>query len=176
LTSSTGAGCDNLHRSRIQVKQNSHPEVRVRPGHFDGVALIPRDDRRLHYYPRHGAHIRGKDLRDVAFAQGYVMAHDRLPQMDLLHRYGAGTLAEVFGALDPGVIDTGDLTLPRPGETKDGQPFRVRWQLPGGTIFDSRSPHYRDLLDKYYLPERHFDAPYQLSEIIRDGEARWELR
>ena len=52
------------------------------------------------------AHIRGKHLRDVAFVQGYVMAHDRLPQMDILRRYGAGTLAELFGALDPGVINT----------------------------------------------------------------------
>jgi penicillin amidase len=59
---------------------------------------------------------------------------------------------------------------------KDGQPLQVRWQLPGGAIFDSRSPHYRDLLDNYYLPERHFDAPFQVSEIVRDGEARWEFR
>ena len=34
------------------------------------------------------------------------MAHDRLPQMDILRRFGAGTLAELFGALDPSVIDT----------------------------------------------------------------------
>ncbi len=34
------------------------------------------------------------------------MAHDRLPQMDILRRYGSGTLAELFGALDPSVIDT----------------------------------------------------------------------
>jgi penicillin amidase len=59
---------------------------------------------------------------------------------------------------------------------KDGQPLQVRWQLPGGTIFDSRSPHYRDLLDNHYLPERHFDAPFQVAEIVRDGEARWEFR
>ena len=53
------------------------------------------------------AHIDGADRsRDVAFAQGYVMAHDRLPQMDILRRFGAGTLAELFGALDPSVIDT----------------------------------------------------------------------
>src|SRR5262249_17312777 len=51
------------------------------------------------------AHIQGKSLRDVAFAQGYVMAHDRLPQMDILRRFGAGTLAELFGALDPRAID-----------------------------------------------------------------------
>src|SRR5690606_18091197 len=52
------------------------------------------------------AHIHGKSLRDVAFVQGYVMAHDRLPQLDILRRFGAGTLSELFGALDPSVIDT----------------------------------------------------------------------
>jgi hypothetical protein len=57
-----------------------------------------------------------------------------------------------------------------------GAPIAVRWQLPGGVIFDSRSPHYRDLLDRHYLAERHFDAPFQIDEIVRDGEVRWELR
>ena len=52
------------------------------------------------------AHIHAKNIRDAAFVQGYVMAHDRLPQMDILRRYGAGTLSELFGALDPTIIDT----------------------------------------------------------------------
>jgi penicillin G amidase len=57
-----------------------------------------------------------------------------------------------------------------------GAPITVRWQIPGGVIFDSRSPHYRDLLDRHYLAERHFDAPFRIEEIVRDGEVRWELR
>lgn len=52
------------------------------------------------------AHIDAETLADAAFVQGYVMAHDRLPQMDILRRFGAGTLGELFGALDPSVIDT----------------------------------------------------------------------
>jgi penicillin amidase len=52
----------------------------------------------------------------------------------------------------------------------------VKWALPGGVIFDSRSSHYRDLLDTYYLPEKHFDAPYLREEIVRDGESRWVFR
>ena len=59
---------------------------------------------------------------------------------------------------------------------RGGQPITVRWQLPGGVIFDSRSPHYRDLLDLYYLPEKHFDAPFLIDEIVRDGEVRWEFQ
>ena len=56
-----------------------------------------------------------------------------------------------------------------------GAPITVKWQLPGGAIFDSRDPHYRDLLDQYYLPERHFDAPYLITQIVADGESRWEF-
>lgn len=52
------------------------------------------------------AHISAQTLPDGAFVQGYVMAHDRLPQMDILRRFGAGTLSELFGSLDPSVIDT----------------------------------------------------------------------
>src|SRR5262245_12283553 len=52
------------------------------------------------------AHIAGDTTADIAYVQGYVMAHDRLPQMDILRRFGAGTLSELFGALDPSVIDT----------------------------------------------------------------------
>jgi penicillin amidase len=50
---------------------------------------------------------------------------------------------------------------------------RLRWALPGGTIYDRDSPHYRDLLDEYYLQNRHFDAPYSTPEIIAAGEERW---
>jgi penicillin G amidase len=41
--------------------------------------------------------IRAANARDAAFALGFVHAQDRLFQMDLLRRYGAGRLAEVFG-------------------------------------------------------------------------------
>ncbi|MEJ7598008.1 MAG: penicillin acylase family protein [Kofleriaceae bacterium] len=63
------------------------------------------------------------------------------------------------------------LAIARPGE-----PIDVRWQLPGGVIFDSRDRHYRDLLDNYYLPQVHFDAPYSVDEIVADGEYRWDFR
>jgi penicillin amidase len=53
------------------------------------------------------------------------------------------------------------------------RPIKVKWQLPTGTIFDKASPHYRDLLDMYYLPQVHFDAPYLVPEIVDAGESRW---
>ncbi len=42
-------------------------------------------------------HIRAATLEDALFVQGYVTAQDRLFQMDLLRRFTAGELAEVFG-------------------------------------------------------------------------------
>ncbi|MEO8698713.1 MAG: penicillin acylase family protein [Kofleriaceae bacterium] len=57
-----------------------------------------------------------------------------------------------------------------------GEKIRVQWQLPGGTIFDPRNPHYRDLLDSYYLREAYFDAPFTVDDIITNGEYRWDFR
>jgi penicillin G amidase len=42
-------------------------------------------------------HIRANSLEDLAEAQGYVMAQDRLWQMDLLRRVGRGQLSEILG-------------------------------------------------------------------------------
>jgi len=40
---------------------------------------------------------RGRSLEDLFFAQGYVTAQDRLWQMDVMRRFGAGELSEVLG-------------------------------------------------------------------------------
>ncbi len=42
-------------------------------------------------------HIRANSLEDLAEAQGYIMAQDRLWQMDLLRRVGRGQLSEILG-------------------------------------------------------------------------------
>src|SRR5436305_13760686 len=42
-------------------------------------------------------HIRAANPDDALFAQGYCTAQERLFQMDLLRRFNAGELAEVFG-------------------------------------------------------------------------------
>ena len=44
-------------------------------------------------------HIRAASLEDLAEAQGYVMAQDRLWQMDLLRRVSRGQLSEILGPL-----------------------------------------------------------------------------
>src|SRR4051812_41810055 len=42
-------------------------------------------------------HIRASTLEDALFVQGYCTAQDRLWQMDVLRRFDAGELAEIFG-------------------------------------------------------------------------------
>jgi penicillin G amidase len=54
-------------------------------------AVIKRDARGV-------PHIEAASWQDAIFLQGFVTAQDRLWQMDSLRRYGAGELAEVFGA------------------------------------------------------------------------------
>jgi len=48
-------------------------------------------------------HIQAANLEDALVTQGYVTAQDRLFQMDVLRRYDAGELSEVFG---PAALDT----------------------------------------------------------------------
>ena len=54
-------------------------------------AVIKRDARGI-------PHIEASSWQDAIFLQGYATAQDRLWQMDGLRRFGAGELAEVFGA------------------------------------------------------------------------------
>ena len=61
-------------------------------------------------------------------------------------------------------------------EGERGGKLRIKWQLPGGVVFDSRSPHYRDLLDRTYLPEAHLDVPLSIPEVAAAGEARWTMQ
>jgi penicillin G amidase len=41
--------------------------------------------------------IEAKSLEDLFFAQGYITAQDRLWQMDVMRRFGAGELSEILG-------------------------------------------------------------------------------
>jgi penicillin G amidase len=43
--------------------------------------------------------VRAKSLEDAVTAQGFVMAQDRLWQMDLLRRVSSGSLSEIFGGV-----------------------------------------------------------------------------
>ncbi len=58
---------------------------------IDGTIKIIRDK---HAVP----HIYADHKNDLAFGMGYVMAEDRLWQMDLFRRVASGKLSEIFGA------------------------------------------------------------------------------
>jgi penicillin amidase len=58
-------------------------------------------------------------------------------------------------------------------EAGPGETIHAKLQLPGGVIYDRSSKHYRDLLDTYYIPQKHFDLPYATSDVIANGEERW---
>ncbi|HJK96024.1 MAG TPA: penicillin acylase family protein [Polyangiaceae bacterium LLY-WYZ-14_1] len=49
-------------------------------------------------------HIYAANFEDVLFAQGYLMAEDRFPQMEFLRRNVLGRLAEVIGRLDDSLV------------------------------------------------------------------------
>ncbi|MBI5515638.1 MAG: penicillin acylase family protein [Deltaproteobacteria bacterium] len=51
-------------------------------------------------------HIRATTLRDGAYVQGVLAARDRMAQMDILRRLSSGTLAEAFGVLSAGAIES----------------------------------------------------------------------
>jgi penicillin G amidase len=78
--------------------------------------------------------IRAKSLQDLVTAQGYVMAQDRLWQMDLLRRAASGDLSEIFGELG--------LTYDRENRTLGMRQAAVR------AVADA-SPEIRGLLEAY---------------------------
>ncbi|HUK59320.1 MAG TPA: penicillin acylase family protein [Stellaceae bacterium] len=61
---------------------------------FDGLGAPVRVSRDAHGIPT----IRAQSEHDADFALGFLHAQDRLFQMDMMRRYGAGRLSEVFGS------------------------------------------------------------------------------
>jgi penicillin G amidase len=78
--------------------------------------------------------IRAKSVEDLVTAQGYVMAQDRLWQMDLLRRAAGGDLAEIFGEV---ALDT----------DKENRTLGMR--VAAERAAADSSPEIRGLLDAY---------------------------
>jgi penicillin G amidase len=55
-------------------------------------------------------HIYARNIHDAALAEGYMMARDRAPQIELLRRVAEGRLAEALGGLQPN-LQVRDITL-----------------------------------------------------------------
>ena len=71
-------------------------EIVALPG-LDGKVEVTTDDRGV-------PHIRGTTIHDVLMVEGYLMARDRFTQMEFIRRSVTGRLAEVAGALSPGLV------------------------------------------------------------------------
>src|SRR5271167_2517744 len=63
---------------------------KVSVGGLQGAVTVERDQWGV-------PHIRAGSLEDMVEAEGYVMAQDRLWQMDLLRRLARGQLSEILG-------------------------------------------------------------------------------
>jgi penicillin amidase len=116
---------------------------------------------------RHGmVHINATSIGDAAFAQGYVMAHDRLPQLELLRRLASGSLGELFGGLDPSVIQS-DMEM----RMHRLQPIA---QLAYDELKQSSDPVDRDIvtmLDRFADGVNALIAAHQSGDHTFDSEA-----
>ena len=80
------------------------------------------------------AHIYAKNQHDLFFAQGFVVAQDRLFQMELWKRSGQGRLAEVLGAT---------------AVARDSNARRLRYRGNMNTEFASYAPDAKEILEAF---------------------------
>jgi len=143
-------------------------------------------------------------MAELESPRGFATADTAAWRWGKLHRLGLGALTPGLNLPGPGDPDpagfaiSGDSFVADPGdpaaralvpsraaggpalhllaEAAPGTGVRLRWSLPGGVIFDSRSPHYRDLLDRAYRADSVLAVPYTIDEIVAAGESRWVFR
>ena len=100
-------------------------------------------------------HVSATTLHDAAFAQGYVTAQQRMPQLELFRRTASGRLAERFGAISEQFMES-DITMRTLGLRRVAE---AMWtELPKGRA--------RDVLEGYAA-----GVNLHLAEL-RSGQAR----
>ncbi|MCB1019739.1 MAG: penicillin acylase family protein [Acidobacteria bacterium] len=110
------------------------------------------------------AHIYAQNQHDLFFAQGYVAAQDRLYQIEIWRRTGAGELAEVFG---PDYID------------RDRIARLVRYRGDMEAEWASYSPDSKQIAEAFtsginaYVDENRDNLPIEF-ELLGFEPARWE--
>ena len=85
---------DGLYRTARNSEHPPHDQVRI--SSLDAPVTVERDERGV-------PHIFAESDRDAVMALGYVVAQDRLFQLDFLPRAAAGRLSEIFG---PDALET----------------------------------------------------------------------
>jgi penicillin amidase len=89
--------CTTKHVDTTQHKP-APPTGGIELRGLEGPVDVVVDDRGM-------PHIYGKSLHDVAMVQGYLMAKDRFPQMEIVRRNVSGRLAEFLGTLSPAALE-----------------------------------------------------------------------
>ena len=91
-------------RGELAAQESLLDSARARLARLDGEVRLPGPDSAIEVRrDRWGIpHIYAKTAHDLFFAQGYVVAQDRLWQMEIWRRAGEGRLAEVLG---PGFVE-----------------------------------------------------------------------
>jgi len=92
----SGCSCGDSPIPLPPIEPPSTPGEKL-PG-LEGPVEIVVDDRAM-------PHIYATSLHDAALVQGYLMARDRFPQMEMLKRNVTGRLAEFLGTLSPTVVE-----------------------------------------------------------------------
>ncbi|MCC6214584.1 MAG: penicillin acylase family protein [Polyangiaceae bacterium] len=97
---------------------------------------------------RHGmVHIYARHLEDAFRLQGYMMALDRAPQLEIMRRVATGRLAEVVGAIDPGQIDD-DITMRHVGLHRAAEAMYAA--LPAGSEAKRGLDAFADGISQYF--------------------------
>ncbi|MBK1716257.1 penicillin acylase family protein [Thiocystis violacea] len=126
---------------------------------YSGSLIMPGLNRPVNV--RFGPHavpsIEAENLQDLLFAQGYVVASERLWQMDLLRRLASGRLAELFGP-DALPVDRFFRTVGLAGEAR--------------RALEGMEPSDRALLDAYasgvnaYLAGNRRPLEYRIAGLV----------
>jgi penicillin G amidase len=100
-------------------------------------------------------HIYARNAEDLFRVEGWMMAADRGGQLEIARRLATGRLAEVFGAADPGQIDS-DITMRTIGLARTAQ-----------KIYDSLDPKSdtKKYLDAFADGVSQWNAAYRAGEV-----------
>ncbi len=90
----SGAGCVLIVEDdpRNNIVTNTHTSNDIALPGLKGAVSVTVDDRGM-------PHIYGSTTHDVVMVQGYLMARDRFPQMEIVRRQVTGRLTEFLGAV-----------------------------------------------------------------------------
>jgi penicillin G amidase len=92
------AGCPPSVAAATDGRCFEPPSAQAKLTGLDAEVDVLRD--------RYGwAHIYASSAGDAFRAEGWMMATDRMPELELLRRVAEGRTAELFGAVDPSTID-----------------------------------------------------------------------